>query len=174
MAQRNHQNVCKARLKLNDSNSDCFWARSQVQTLSRFEVKMCLLSYSQCQRLACNLFQLSLIFWAVKPCTHHNCSEFPHGVFGVWPQSLPGVFFSHGTHFSIEISICFIVFLHIFGWNVNSGSHLTKSLSAWSSSNAWHVALLQLVQTVGDPLSLSSQNRVSLLRRKPIGVPNLE
>ena len=35
------------------------------------------------------------------------------------------------------------------------------------------MALLQLVQTVGDPLSLSNQNRVSLLRRKPIGVPNL-
>ena len=33
-----------------------------LDTLSRFEVKMCLQSYSQCQRLACNLFQfLNLI-----------------------------------------------------------------------------------------------------------------
>lgn len=28
--------------------------------------------------------------------SHHNCSEFPHGVFSVWPQSLScEMFFSH-------------------------------------------------------------------------------
>ena len=159
MVQRNHQNVCIARLKLNDSRE----LRSRCACWAILNVRGW---HATCSNWVWFFGQSSL--------AHTTTVQNSHMVFGVWPQSLPGVIFSHATHFSIEISICFIVFLHIFCWNVNSGSHLTKSLSAWSSSNAWHVALLQLVQTVGDPLSLSSQNRVSLLRRKPIGVPNLE
>ena len=72
-----------------------------LDTLSRFEVKMCLQSYSQCQRLACNLFQfLNLIVResAVKPCTCHTTtvqnSHMVHSVFG--PKAFPcEMFFSH-------------------------------------------------------------------------------